>query len=236
MNEEKIEIKRYYEEWWENPNDPRDIIFKKLNSVVFERLPSGKGKKALDIGSGKGSIVSFLLQKGFQVTALDLNEKFMRELKQRFSEIEVIEGDFNTVTINGPFDIVTAIEFIQNLDKEAIRKFLKKIATLTDTLIINISTKNSLHGFWAAFRGFQKSFVHTYTPDEFERMVEDAGFQITYRRGVGLITPLTLFSGFRGKIIPIWVAKLINPIGDKLFPRRCHLYYLEAKKTFVGGK
>jgi len=236
MNEPKSEIKRYYEEWWENPNDPRDIIFKKLNSIVLERLPHGKGKKALDIGSGKGTIVSYLLQKGFKVTALDLNENFTQELKQKFPEIEVIKGDFNEVRIKETFDIITAIEFIQNLDIEALGKFFRKVADLTDTLIINISTRNSLHGFWTAFRGFQKSFVHTYTSGEIERMLEDVGFQITYRRGVGFITPLTLFSGFKFKIIPICVAKFINPIGDRLFTKKCHLYYLEAKKQIKGGK
>ncbi len=149
--------------------------------------------------------------------------------------IDAIEGDFNTVQINRKYDLITAIEFIQNLDKEELGKFFKKVAELADTLIINISNRNSVHGFWTAFRGFQKSFVHTYTSGEIERMLKDIGFQITYRRGVGLITPLTLFSGFRGKIIPIWLAKLINPIGDKLFPTKCHLYYIEAKKL-VGGK
>lgn len=230
MDELQKEIKSYYEEWWENPDDPRDIIFKRLNDVVFERLPQGKGKRALDIGSGKGTIVSYLLEKGFKVTALDLNENFIRDLKKKFPIIDAIEGDFNTVQINETFDLITAIEFIQNLDKEALGKFFKRVAELTDTLIINISTRNSLHGFWTAFRGFQKSFVHTYTSDEIEKIIQNNGFKITYRRGVGLITPLTLFSEFKGKIIPIWVAKLINPIGDKLFPRRCHLYYLEAKK------
>jgi SAM-dependent methyltransferase len=230
MDEEQIEIKRYYEEWWENPNDPRDIIFKKLNAVVLERLPQGNGKRALDIGSGKGTIVSYLLKKGFNVTALDLNENFIRELKQKFPMIDVIEGDFNTVSIDRTFDIVTAIEFIQNLDREALKNFLKKVANLTDYVIINISNRNSLHGFWTSFRGFQKSFVHTYTPSEIEKMLKEVGFQVSYKKGVGLITPLSLFSGFKFKIIPVWAAKIINPIGDKLFPRRCHLYYLEAKK------
>jgi len=225
------EIKRYYEEWWENPLDPRDIIFKELNKLVFERLPQGEGKRALDVGSGKGAIVSFLLQKGYQVTAVELNENFVMGLRERFPEIEVIEGDFNSVSINGTFDVVTAIEFIQNLDSEALRRFLRKVATLTDQLIINISNKNSLHGFWTAFRGFQKSFVYTYTPKEVEGILGETGFQVTYKRGIGLLTPITLLSNFRFKIIPSWLARIVNPIGDKIFPRVCHLYYLEAKRN-----
>jgi len=229
MNDKYSDIKHYYEEWWENPKDPRDIIFRGLNKIVFERLPKGNNKKALDIGSGKGTIVSFLSQKGYKVTAIELNENFVEKLKIKFPEAEVIGGDFNSIPINGNFDIVTAIEFIQNLDIESLSKFLKKIATLTNHLLINISNRNSIHGSWTAVRGFQKPFVYTYTPAEFEDMLKRNGFRVTYKRGIGFITPITLLSEFRFKIIPIWVARTLNTVGDLLFPKICHLYYLEAK-------
>jgi len=225
------DIKRYYEEWWENPRDPRDHVFKRLNRLIFKRLPPGNGKKALDIGSGKGTIVSFLLQKGYQARAVELNENFVRDLRQRFPAVDVIEGDFNAVLIDRTFDLVTAVEFIQNLDRDALLPFLRKVASLTDHLILSVSNKRSLHGFWAVFRGFIKPFVHVYTPKEIETLVRASGFKITFRRGIGLLTPITLFPDFRWKLIPRWLAKLVNPWGDKLFPRSCHLYYLEARKS-----
>jgi SAM-dependent methyltransferase len=232
MQDMHNEIKKYYEEWWENPRDPRNVIFTKLNKIVYERLPQGKGQKALDIGSGKGTIVSFLLQKGYKVTSVELNEKFVIDLKRKFPEVRVIQGDINSVSINDTFNVVTAIEFLQNLDIKALNKFFRKIVTLTDRLIINISNKNSLHGFWTAFRGFQKPFVHTYTPIEIERILEDNGFQITYEKGIGLLTPITLLNDFRVKLIPIFSTKIINSFGDKLLPRLCHLFYIEAKNKY----
>jgi cyclopropane fatty-acyl-phospholipid synthase-like methyltransferase len=226
------DIKRYYEEWWENPRDPRDHVFKRLNRLILKKLPPGDDRKALDIGSGKGTIVAFLLQKGYQTAAVELNENFVRDLRQRFPAVDVIEGDFNTVAIDRTFDLVTAVEFIQNLDREALRLFFQKVAALTDHLILTVSNKKSLHGFWAVFRGFIKPFVHVYTPKEIETLVRTSGFEITSRRGIGLLTPITLFSDFRWKLIPAWLAKLVNPWGDRLFPRSCHLYYLEAGKSF----
>lgn len=231
MHDIHKDIKEYYEQWWENPLDPRNVIFKKLNSVMLERIPKGDGKRALDIGSGKGTIVSFLRRKGYHVTAVELNENFTKILKRNFPEIKVIRGDFNSVNISGTFDIVTAIELIQNLDGEALRKFLKKVSTLTERLVINISNRNSLHGFWTAFRGFQKSFVYSCTPKEIERMCQETGFEVSYTRGIGLFTPITLFPNFRWKIIPVWTAKALNTIGDPIFPRLCHLYYLEATRN-----
>ncbi len=226
------DIKRYYEEWWENPRDPRDHIFKKLNRLMLNKLPPGDGRKALDIGSGKGTIVGFLLQKGYQAAAVELNENFVRDLKKRYPAVDVIEGDFNTVDFGQRYDLVTAVEFIQNLDRDGLQIFFQKVAALTDHLVLTVSNKKSLHGFWAVFRGFIKPFVHVYAPKEIEALIRESGFEITSRRGIGLLTPITLFSDFRWKIIPVWLTKLVNPWGDRLFPRRCHLYYLEAGKSF----
>ena len=234
MDDLHSNIKKYYEEWWENPLDPRYVIFKELNRVFLKRLPHGAGKRALDVGSGKGTTVSLLLRKGYHVTAVEINENFTKSLRRNFPEVEVVEGDFNSVPINGTFDVVTAIEFIQNFDSEALRKLLGKVSRLTDHLITNISNKNSLHGFWTSFRGFQKPFVHTYTPREIETALEEMGFHVTYGEGIGLLTPITLLSNFRCKIIPIWVAKALNTAGDLVFPKLCHLYYLEANKKQWG--
>jgi SAM-dependent methyltransferase len=231
MHDIQTDMKKYYEEWWENPSDPRNVIFKKLNRELLGRFPQGEGKRALDVGSGKGTIVSFLRSKGYRVTAVELNENFTNGLKKDFPELEVIGGDFNTVPIHGAFDVVTAIEFIQNLDREALYTFLQKVAALTDSLFINISNRSSLHGFWTTFRGFQKPFVYTYTPEEIEGMLEKIGFRVTYRRGIGFLTPITLLANFRLTVIPAWIAKTVNTIGDRIFPRLCHLYYLEAKRN-----
>jgi SAM-dependent methyltransferase len=235
MHDIQTDMKRYYEDWWGNPMDPRGVIFERLNRLVLQRFPQGEGKRALDVGSGKGTIVSFLKSKGYRVTAVELNETFSRGLKRDFPEVEVIEGDFNAIHLKDTFDIVTAIEFIQNLDRQALQTFLTKVATLTDRLFINISNKKSLHGFWTAFRGFQKPFVYTYTPVEIEEMLKAIGFRVNYKKGVGFLTPITLLSNFRLTIIPPWIARTFNKIGDRIFPGLCHLYYLEAERN-NGGK
>jgi SAM-dependent methyltransferase len=224
------ELLRYYEEWWENPRDPRGHIFKQLNRVVAENLPPGRGKRALDVGSGKGMIVSYLRHKGYRVTALDLNGRFLQEIKRRYPDVECVEGDFVEVGLDGRFDLVTAIEFIQNLDRRALARFFEKAAGLTDHLFFNVSNRRSLHGFWARRRGFIKDFVHVYTPAEVERLLAEQDFDVVTRRGVGLLTPITLLSGFRIKIIPVWLARSVNWLGDRIFPRACHLYFIEAKK------
>ena len=223
------EMTEYYEEWWENPSDPRDCVFKRLNAVVMRRLPDGRGKKALDVGSGKGAIVSMLRRRGYAITAVELNARFARSLRQDFPGARVIEGNVNSLELDTDVDVVTAIEFVQNLDEAGVRTFLAKAAQVTSHIIISISTRYSMHGLWTRYRGFQKSFVYTYTPKHIESMLKDVGFEVTYRSGIGLLTPITLLSGFRVRIVPIWLAKMVNAVGDTILPRMCHLYYVEAR-------
>lgn len=221
-------ISRYYEKWWENPKDIRNLVFEDLNQYVLQRIPPGKGKKALDIGSGHGKIIHFLLSKGYEVSAIELNKNFVRELKENFPTIKIINGDIRISHLGEKFDIVTCIEVTQNLDKQDLINTLRKLAKATDLLLINISNKNSLHGRWVEIRKFRNSFVFNYTPKEFDHALEDAGFEITHRRGIGLVTPISLLSNFRWKLIPIWLARIINKL-DPYATKICHLYYVEAK-------
>jgi SAM-dependent methyltransferase len=224
------DLARYYEEWWENPRDPRDQVFKRLTRLVGKSLPPGGGKTALDVGSGKGAIVSLLREKGYRVTALDLNGNFLRGIKQRFPEVDILEGRFDEVSCPGPYDLVTAVEFIQNLELAELDRFFEKAAGLTGHIIVTVSNRQSLHGFWARWRGFIKDFVHVYTPREVERRLAAGGFRVVRRRGVGFLTPITWLPGFRRKLLPVWLARAVNPVADRLLPRLCHLYYLEAVK------
>lgn len=123
------EIKDYYKEWWENPKDIRNVVFDGLNKLVKERIPQGEGKKALDIGSGHGRIVSYLVGKGYDVTAVDFNEDFCAELKKKFPSVRVLQEDVRNLDFdeNEMFDVVTCIELIQNLNKEDLLELMRKL-------------------------------------------------------------------------------------------------------------
>lgn len=223
------EIKDYYKEWWENPKDIRNVVFDSLNELVRDRIPPGNRKKALDIGSGHGRIVSYLVEKGYDVTAVEFNEDFCEEIKKKFPNVRVLQEDIRNLNFNEneTFDVTTCIELVQNLNKDELLGLLRTLGGVSKTLLINISNRNSLHNWWIEKRGFRKDFVFNYTPDEFDGYLEEAGFYIVYRKGIGLVTPISLFSGFRGKLIPIWFAKVANKL-DPYATRKCHLYYVEA--------
>jgi len=153
------QLTRYYEEWWENPRDPRISVFRRLNALVRSRIPPGEGKRALDLGSGKGTIVSYLLEKGYKVTAVEASEKLANDLESRFTDVEVLHTDLRSLQVQGSFDLVTAIELAQNLTLEELKQLLEQLRSNTRWLFINISNINSLHCRWVNFRGFRAPFA-----------------------------------------------------------------------------
>ena len=111
------------------PKDIRNVVFDSLNNLVRERLPPGDGKKALDIGSGHGRIVFYLVEKGYDVTAVDFNEDFCRELKRKFSNVRVLQEDARNMDFdeNERFDVVTCIELVQNLNEDEMLDLLRTL-------------------------------------------------------------------------------------------------------------
>ena len=129
MNISVDEIKDYYKEWWENPKDIRNVVFDSLNELVRERIPQGDGKKALDIGSGHGRIVSYLVEKGYDITAVDFNEDFCAELRRKFPSVRVLQEDVRNMDFdeNERFDVVTCIELVQNLNEKDLSSLLRTL-------------------------------------------------------------------------------------------------------------
>jgi SAM-dependent methyltransferase len=221
------EMTLYYRDIWENPLDLRGLVFAQLNEYVRRRIQPGFGKKALDLGSGKGTILAYLNEKGYEVTALELDSQLARDLKRRFPFANIIRSDVRKIELDECFDLVTCIELAQNLKKDELGDVLHRLSKISKRLLINISNRRSFHGVWINHRGFKADFVVEYVSDDLERLLAESGFRVTHRRGIGLLTPVSLYPHFRGKLFPSWVARVANHL-DPLLNTRCHLYYVEA--------
>ena len=232
MTNSKI-IEDYYGKWWENPEDTRSMIFGSLNKLVKERIPMGVGKKALDLGAGRGTITEYLLKKGYETTAVDLSDSFCQQIVKKLPKAHVIRADVLDMVEDPPFvectyDLVTCIELLQNLRGSSLVRLLKGLHKITKKLIINISNRNSFHSWWLRKRGWKNDFVYHYKPDDFEEALISAGFKITYRKGIGLLTPVSSKKGFKNQILPTKLVKLVNRL-DRFAMKHCHLYYIEAE-------
>lgn len=220
---------KYYEEWWGNPRDPRNPVFAKLNKLVADRTPEGYGRRALDLGSGSGSIVRILLEKGYDVTSVEIRQAATEQLRAKFPNARIIQANLNEWQPDSSYDLVTMMQLTQNFTPAELLALLKKVRAITPRLIINANTANSLQGRWVTWRKFKAPFVHLYRVRDFENILREAGFEhITYRTGVGFLMPITLLNNFRVQLIPSAIVHAVNHIIDPRFPRACALYYVEA--------
>ncbi len=222
----------HYSEWWEHPADIRNSSFGRMRDLVRARIPpAAPGARALELGAGRGRIARLLLERGYEVTAVDLNPKFVRHLRATLPGARVIHCDLAAFDPAEEFDVVTLIEVTQNLSSPELRGLLSRLMPRTGRLLLDVSNVRSLYGWWCRLRGFQASFVHPHTPGEVLAMLSTAGFRAAHTAGISLVTPISLRSGFRTPIVPTGLAGLLTPL-DRLAPRLCHLFYIEA----AGGK
>jgi len=218
---------KYYTEWWENPSDPRGQVFAKLNKLVESRIPDGHGKTALDLGSGGGAIIEMLLKKGYNVTSIEYNEAAVKKLKERFPDVNIIQADLNVWQPEKQYDLVTALELVQNFTPEELTRLIAKMHQAGNKVLTSMPNLNSLQGRWVTWRKFKASFVHLYTVPQFENIIAQNNFKIVYRSGVGFLMPITLLNNFRIKLIPRPIVNLFNKVLDPMFPKLCGLYYVE---------
>jgi len=231
MEQAKLDqMAEYYDEWWENPNDPRGAVFAKLNNFVYQRIPEGNSKLALDLGSGCGTIVDFLLKRNYDVTGVEYSGDAAKRLVVKYPEAKILQADLNVWNPEEvQYDLTTMVEVTQNFSPDELVALLKKVRHISKKVIITCPNYNSLQGRWVTWRKFKAPFVYLYKPKEFEEIVGQAGFKIGFRSGIGFLMPITLLSNFRIKLIPSWLVKWANMFMDKLLPRLCSLYYLELE-------
>ena len=225
-------VMRYYERWWENQQDIRSIIFDRLNQIVRNRISLRSPGTALDLGSGRGRVLSMLIEAGFETTAIEFNPHFAATLRTRFPRATVITADVRDWQPEEEYDLVTCIELSQVLTHIEFGRLLTAFRPYTRRVITNVSNRRSLHGIWVRLRRFQAPFVVTYTARDLVRVLENARYEVVFTAGVGFLTPLSLLREFKAPIVTQGVAKRFAKL-DECFPNLAHLLLVEAEPKAV---
>ena len=148
---------------------------KSLLGKIIDKINLDKGNLIMDIGAGEGAISEMLLQKGFKVTAFEIDPKYTKILEEKFStnqSIKILKKDFlsfplkkelserSSIFSNIPFNLTTKMVqkiLIENanfpevyliMQEEAAYRFLgKKEGLLLSLLILNNYETEILHKF-----------------------------------------------------------------------------------------
>lgn len=138
-----------------------------------------EGKKVLDVGAGTGRLSLELARLGAEVTALDVSEQMLFELRRKNKMIKMAVGDAESLPFeDGTFDIVTAAFLIVHL-KDPSRFFDEAYRVLKPGgifLVTNINQKDPPKIMTKAGEIVIESFYHR--PEKIKEILESLAFSI----------------------------------------------------------
>lgn len=156
---------------------------KYLNSFEKDKfiplLGEVKGKTILDVGAGTGRTSVVLAKMGAEVTALDVSEEMLKELKNKNSKIEIVVGDAESLPFpDKSFDAVVAGFLIVHL-KDPTRFFDEAYRVLKDggiLLVTNINQKEPPEVKTSA--GVIKIESYYHRPEKVREILESLAYDI----------------------------------------------------------
>ena len=94
----------YYDLIYKDKDYEREVGF--IEEIFGESKP--KPKKILEVGCGTGSYTKILLERGYEVTAVDISEDMLKIASEKCA-CKLIKGDIRDITINEKFDACIAM-------------------------------------------------------------------------------------------------------------------------------
>jgi len=180
----------YYEHYYHSGKLNCHVHNQQVRRHYFRNLILDNGKprggKALDVGSGPGSIALDLLERGWETFCIDISfNMLLQNQKNTGNSTKLAQCSADALTYkDNTFDIVTAagvLEYVQD-DGKVLREIFR-ILEPAGTVIISVPIGKFMSSYIrtylarSLFKTESNSFCRKgYTPNGFRKDVEDAGF------------------------------------------------------------
>jgi SAM-dependent methyltransferase len=139
----------------------------------------------LDVGGGSGRIGEPILEQGAsRYVDVDLSDTMLelaRERLARFGErVELVQGDFLSAPLDGPFDVVLALGYFDYIEDAAAH--IRRIGELASGSVVASFPR------WTWTKGPVRKLryevinncpIFDYTPEQVRKLFADAGFSTT---------------------------------------------------------
>jgi len=96
------DIAEYYDLIYEDKDYEKEVDF------IEEIFENSKPKKILEVGCGTGNYTKILLERGYEVTAVDISENMLKIAREKCA-CKFIKGDIKDISINERFDASIAM-------------------------------------------------------------------------------------------------------------------------------
>ncbi len=187
---------------------PRFRLLSECYARMFMKLlPEPAGIDAvLEIGAGTGRFTAMVLERGFSVTATDINEGLLETLRNKVSQMGAadrcrveVQDMFDLDFANDTFDLVYSINVLPRLltleDQRAALLEISRVIKPGARLLFNYRNRRSFYRFF-----FRK---HTATPEEINAILAEANLSIVDQRGQ-LLSSVMLFNH-----LPMFLNRLV---------------------------
>jgi 2-polyprenyl-3-methyl-5-hydroxy-6-metoxy-1,4-benzoquinol methylase len=147
-----------------------------------------EGKNILDVGCGACTLSKILLEKSYNVTVIDSDEKAVEIAKKK--GLRGFKADIADWKTNTKFDCVIASDVLEHIDDD--KRVIKKIYAILKPggcLIINVPSYKFLFGKHDINLGHKRR----YSDGELKAKLEESGFEIESQRHWNLLAlPMTI--------------------------------------------
>src|SRR6267142_2238496 len=168
-------------------------------ALIGEMLPFGPGR-AMDIGCGTGEVSALLVEHGFRVTGIDVDEQSVRAARQRVLAADFVRLDALAEPLGADnVDVVTACEVLEHFDLDQQRTLLEKIRNILRPgghLLLSTPNRRSLMSLVGSvvypLRGRRwdygdETHRHVHSAASLHSLLRSTAFEVRRQRGFQLL-------------------------------------------------
>ncbi len=178
-----------------------------------------RGVKLLEVAAGSGAWMSFWKTQGVaEYFGIDLSERAIESLEQRFPEHHFLQRDLNdqglAKAVGVGYDFVSAIDVLYYVtDDERFRATVADLASVLKANGLLIVHDQFLHG-----PASDHGYIKWRSLKDYEVALTAAGFEILYRRPTFFFMIQTVdLSGFAAKAMDSLWDRILHPFIER-FP------------------
>jgi len=207
-------------------------------------LITHKGGALLDVGCGSGALSGKLAERGFAVTGMDDEERFILSAAKAYPNVKFINADAVNFSFENKFSVAFSNAVLHWIDFSNQKSALKNIYNSLEgggEFVFEMGGKGNcalIHkevSMQCALRGrtYKNPFYYP-SIGEYSALLEGAGFKITYAVMFDRFTPLVGEHGVRDWI-NMFLGGALSSFGDSADIALAAEENLK-NKLYVGGK